>query len=49
MADTGFEFQAVEGGVPIKMWTRGATRAVIAALQEDIAERELSSAKAGLD
>lgn len=23
MADTGFEFQAVEGGVPIKMWTRG--------------------------
>lgn len=23
MADTTFEFQAVQGGVPIKMWTRG--------------------------
>ena len=23
MTDTTFEFQAVEGGVPIKMWTRG--------------------------
>lgn len=37
MSETGYEFQTVEGGAPIKMWTRGVP-------VEDMARAQLSNA-----